>query len=114
MEVGCELQLLSGGGRVIFITDSSLTVGLKNRQWKPISTGGYLTQPPVEIGYFHWRFCYTNRQWKLDFHWRFCYTNRQWKYPISTGGCVKITASGNRFPLAVPKPGPPGFFTGAR
>jgi hypothetical protein len=28
--------------------------------------------------YFHWRFCYTNRQWKLDFHWRFCYTNRQW------------------------------------
>jgi hypothetical protein len=23
---------------------------------------------------------------------------------FSTGGCVKITASGNRFPLAVPKP----------
>jgi hypothetical protein len=43
----------------------------------------------VEIGYFHWRFCYTNRQWK---------------HPISTGGCVKITASGNGFPLAVPKP----------
>jgi hypothetical protein len=38
------------------------------------------------------------------------YTNRQWKYLISTGGCVKITASGNRFPLAVSKPGPPGFF----
>jgi hypothetical protein len=53
----------------------------------------------VEIGYFHWRFCYT------------CYTNR---HPISTGGCVKITASGNRFSLAVPKPGPPRFFTGAR
>jgi hypothetical protein len=44
------------------------------------------------------------------FHWRFCSTNRQWKHPISTGGCVKITASGNRFPLAVPKPGPPHFF----
>jgi len=42
MEVGCELQLLSGGGRVVFITDSSLAVGLKNRQWKPISTSGYL------------------------------------------------------------------------
>jgi hypothetical protein len=83
---------------------------LKNRQWKPISTGGYLNttasgnrvftltvllhQPPVEIG----------------FYWRFCYTNRQCKYPISTGGCVKITASGNRFPLAVPKPGLPYFF----
>jgi hypothetical protein len=26
-----------------------------------------------------------------------------------SGGCVKITASGNRFPLAVPKPGPPRF-----
>jgi hypothetical protein len=51
---------------------------------------------------------------EIDFHWRFCYTNRQWKYPISTGGCVTITASGNMFPLAVPKPGPPIFFTGAR
>jgi hypothetical protein len=40
MEVGCELQLLSGGGRVVFITDNSLAVGLKNHQWKPISTGG--------------------------------------------------------------------------
>jgi hypothetical protein len=47
---------------------------------------------------------------EIDFHWRFCYTNRQWKYPISTGGCVTITASGNMFPLAVPKPGPPSFF----
>jgi hypothetical protein len=27
---------------VVFITHSSLAVGLKNRQWKPISTGGYL------------------------------------------------------------------------
>jgi hypothetical protein len=77
---------LSEGRRGVFITDSSLAVGLKNRQWKPISTGGYLNttasgnrvfplavvlhQPPVEIG----------------FHWRFCYTNRQWKHPISTGG----------------------------
>jgi hypothetical protein len=83
---------------------------LKNRQWKPISTGGYLNttdsgnrvfplavllhQPPVEIG----------------FHWRLCYINRQWKHPIFTGSCVKITASGNGFPLAVLKPGPPRFF----
>jgi hypothetical protein len=36
--------------------------------------------------------------------------NRQWKHPISTGGCVKITASGNRFPLAVFKAGPTCFF----
>jgi hypothetical protein len=101
---------LSGGRRGLFITDSSLAVGLKNRQWKPISIGGcvkitasgnrvfplavLLHQLPVEIG----------------FHWRLCYTNRQWKHPISTGGCVKITASGNEFPLAVPKPGPPRFF----
>jgi hypothetical protein len=50
---------------VVFITHSSLTVGLKNRQWKPISTGGSLntttsenriftlavgvTEPPVKI-----------------------------------------------------------------
>jgi hypothetical protein len=50
---------------VVFITHSSLAVGLKNRQWKPISTSGYLnttssgnrifplavgvTGPPVEI-----------------------------------------------------------------
>jgi hypothetical protein len=27
---------LSEGRRGVFITDSSLTVGLKNRQWKPI------------------------------------------------------------------------------
>jgi hypothetical protein len=27
---------------VVFITHNSLTVGLKNRQWKLISTGGYL------------------------------------------------------------------------
>jgi hypothetical protein len=70
MEVGCEVQLLSGGGRVIFITDSSLAVCLKNRQWKPFSTGGSLnttvsgnrvfplavgvTEPPVETR-FHWR-----------------------------------------------------------
>jgi hypothetical protein len=33
---------------------------------------------------------------------------------VFTSGCVKITASGNRFSLAVPKPGPPRFFTGAR
>jgi hypothetical protein len=38
-----ELQLLSGGGKVVFITHSSLAVGLKNRQWKPISTGGSVT-----------------------------------------------------------------------
>jgi hypothetical protein len=46
---------------------------------------------------------------EIGFHWRFCYTKRQWKYPISTAGFVKITASVNRFPLAVPKPGPPRF-----
>jgi hypothetical protein len=50
---------------VVFITHSSLAVGLKNRKWKPISTGGYLNttasgnrifplavgviEPPVEI-----------------------------------------------------------------
>jgi hypothetical protein len=40
----------------------------------------------VEIGYFHWRFCYTNRHWKLVF----------------TGGYVTPTASENiLFPLAV-------------
>jgi hypothetical protein len=104
MEVGCEHTAPVGGRRCVFITDSSLAVGLKNRQRKPISTGGYLN---TTARYFYWRFCYTNRQWKLNFHWRFCYTNR---HPISTGGCVKITASGNRFPLVVPKPGPPRFF----
>jgi hypothetical protein len=94
---------------VVFITDSSLAVGLKNRQWKPISTGGSLNppasgnrifplavllhQPPVE----------TRFSLAVLLH-----------HPISTGGCVKITASGNRFPLVVPKPGPPGFFTSAR
>jgi hypothetical protein len=73
--LAASIQLLSGGRRGVFITHSSLAVGLKTRQWKPISTGGYLNTTA-----------------------------------ISTGGCVKITASGNRFPLAVPKPGPPGFF----
>jgi hypothetical protein len=41
---------LSGGGK---------KRGIYNRQF----TGGWLEKPPVEIG-FHWRFCYTNRQWK--------------------------------------------------
>jgi hypothetical protein len=63
MEVGCEHTAPVGGRKGVFITHSSLTVGL--------FTGGSVTP---------------------------------------TGGCVKITASGNRFPLAVPKPGPPGFF----
>jgi hypothetical protein len=91
MEVGCELQLLSGGGRVIFITDSSLAVGLKTRQWKPISTGGYLnmifplavgvTEPLVEI-----RFSLAVRLHQPPVEiWRLCYDNRQWKY-VSTGG----------------------------
>jgi hypothetical protein len=73
MEVGCEHTAPVGGRRGVFITDSSLAVGLKNRQWEPISTGGYLNttasgnrifplavllhQPPVEISYFHWRLC---------------------------------------------------------
>jgi hypothetical protein len=68
MEVGCKRTAPVGGGRGVFITHSSLAVGLKNRQWKPISTGGY----------------------------------------------HNTTARGNRFPLAVPKLGPHGFFTGAR
>jgi hypothetical protein len=91
MEVGCELQLLSGGGRVVFITDSSLAVGLKNRQWKLISTGGSLKTTTSGISL-------AVRLHQLPVE------------PISSGGCVKITASGNRFPLAVPKPGPSGFF----
>jgi hypothetical protein len=33
----------------------------------------------VEIGFLHWRFCYTNRQWK----------------PISTSGYLNTTVSGN-------------------
>jgi hypothetical protein len=41
MEVACEHTTPVGGRRGVFITDSSLAVGLKNRQWKPISTGGY-------------------------------------------------------------------------
>jgi hypothetical protein len=72
-----------------------------------------LTQPPVEM-IFPLAVLLHQPPVETYFHWRFCYTNRQWKYPISTGGCVKITASGNWFPLAVPKPGPPRFFTGAR
>jgi hypothetical protein len=36
---------------------------------------------------------------EINFHWRLVLHNRQWKHHISTGGCVKITASGNRFPL---------------
>ena len=70
MEAGCEHTVHCRGEDGYFITDSSLAVGLKNRQWKPISTGGYLnttasgnrvfplavgvTEPPVET-YFHWR-----------------------------------------------------------
>jgi hypothetical protein len=51
-----------------------------------------LTQPPVEIGCFHWRLCNTNRQWKLVF----------------TGGYLNLTASGNiLFPLAVVLRQPP-------
>jgi hypothetical protein len=50
---------------VVFITDSSLAVGLKNRQWKPISTGGSLNTTAsgnrifplaVLLGYSQWRF----------------------------------------------------------
>jgi hypothetical protein len=47
---------------------------------------------------------------EINFHWRFVLHNRQWKHPISTGGCVKITATENRFPLAVFKAGPTCFF----
>jgi hypothetical protein len=88
MEVGCELQLLSGEGRVVFITDSSLAVGLKNRQWKPISTGGSLNttasgnrvfllaillhQPPVETRF---SLAVVLQQPSVEisyFHWRLC------------------------------------------
>jgi hypothetical protein len=77
----------------------SLAVSVIKRQWKKqvgpalkTASGNLfplaviLTQPPVEIGCFHWRLCNTNRQWKL----------------ISTGGYLNLTASGNiLFPLAV-------------
>jgi hypothetical protein len=87
MEVGCELQLLLGGGRVVFITDSSLAVCLKNCQWKPISTGGSLNttasgnrvfplavvlhQPPVETRF---SLAVVLHQPPVEipyFHWRF-------------------------------------------
>jgi hypothetical protein len=48
-------------------------VRLGNRQWKPISTGGWCNRTASEN-------------------------------IISTGGCVKITASGNRFPQRFFKP----------
>jgi hypothetical protein len=82
---------------VVFITHSSLVVGLKNRQWKPISTSGYVnttasgnrifplavgvTEPLVEI-----RFSLAVRLHQPPVEiWRLCYDNRQWKY-VSTGG----------------------------
>jgi hypothetical protein len=88
MEVGCELQLLSGGGRVVFITDSSLAVGLKNSQWKPISTSGSLNttasgnkifplavllhQPPVDTR-FSLAVLLHQPPVKISyFHWRLC------------------------------------------
>jgi hypothetical protein len=77
MEVGCELQLLSGEDEGVFILSRSLTIVLRNCQWNTISTGGSLnttanenkvfplavgvTHPPVKIRFFHWRLCYTNR-----------------------------------------------------
>jgi hypothetical protein len=42
MEVGCELQLLSGKDEGLFILPRSLVVVLRNCQWKPISTGASL------------------------------------------------------------------------
>jgi hypothetical protein len=83
---------------------------LKNRQWKPISTGGYLNTTTSGNRVFPLAVVLQQPPVETYFHWRFCYTNRQRKHPISTGGCVKITVSGNRFPLAVSKPGPPCFF----
>jgi hypothetical protein len=47
---------------------------------------------------------------EIQCHWRLVLHNRQWNNPISTGGCVKMTASGNWFPLAVFKAGPTCFF----
>jgi hypothetical protein len=90
MEVGCECTAPVGGGRVVFITHSSLADGFKNRQWKHISTGGYRNTTASGNRIF----------------------------PLAVGviePLVKIiTANGNMFPLAVPKPGPPDFFTGTR
>jgi hypothetical protein len=84
--------------------------GIYNRQF----TGGWLEKPPVEISYFHWQLCYTNRQWKLV-------STCGSVTPTASGNILfplvvvlKITASGNRFPLAVPKPGPSRFFLLAR
>jgi hypothetical protein len=42
MEVGCELQLSVGEDEWVFILPRSLTAGLRNPQWKPISTSGSL------------------------------------------------------------------------
>jgi hypothetical protein len=69
---------------VVFITHSSLAVGLNNRQWKPISTGGYLNTTASGNRIF----------------------------PLAVG--VTEPPMEIIFSLAVPKPGPPGFFTGAR
>jgi hypothetical protein len=107
MEVGCELQLLSGGGRVVFITDSSLAVGLEKHQWKPISTGGSLNT--TASGNRVFPLAVLLHQPPLETRFSLAVVLHQPPVEIS-GGCVKITASGNRFPLAVPKPGPPGFF----
>jgi hypothetical protein len=101
---------LSGVRRGLFITDISLAVGLKKRQWKLISTGGYLNTTASGNRVFPLGVVLHQPQVEIGFHWRLCCTNRQWKHLISTGGCVKITASENEFPLAVPKPDPPRFF----
>jgi hypothetical protein len=73
---------------VVFITHSSLAVGLKNRQWKPISTGGSLnttvsgnristlavgvTEPPVEIRFSLVVLLHHLPLYISYFHWRLC------------------------------------------
>jgi hypothetical protein len=52
MEVGCELQVLSGGRRGIYSTNV---------------TGGWLEEQSVET-YFYWRFSLHNRQWKWSIY----------------------------------------------
>jgi hypothetical protein len=73
---------------VVFITHSSQAVGLKNCQWKPISTGGSLnttasenriftlavgvTEPPVEIRFSLAVLLHQPPVEISYFHWRLC------------------------------------------
>jgi hypothetical protein len=85
---------------VVFITDSSLAVGLKNRQWKHISTGSYLnttasgnrifplavgvTEPPVETR-FSLAVVLHQPPVEISYlHWRLCppvEIGLHWRFP---------------------------------